>query len=67
MTPLGQIIRGVASITTLDREYPKTSTLHCSWGSNLCAYARGGVLAACQRSQCSWCPDACSAASAAGR
>lgn len=41
MTPTGQITRGVAAITTGDKEYPKVSTLHCSWHSPLCFFATG--------------------------
>ena len=41
MSVTGQVIRGVASLPTRDREYPKTSTLHCSWGTDICFFATG--------------------------
>lgn len=41
MSPLGEIIRGIAALPTQDREYVKTSTLHCSWGTDLCYFATG--------------------------
>lgn len=41
MLPNGQITRGVAALPTRDDEYPKPSTLHCSWHNDLCYFATG--------------------------
>lgn len=34
-------IKGAATVITGDREYPKTSTLHCSWATPMCWFATG--------------------------
>jgi hypothetical protein len=34
-------IKVAATVTTSDREYPKSSTLHCSWASQNCFFATG--------------------------
>ena len=41
MTATGTVVRGVATINTRDGEYPKTDTLHCSWGTPMCYFATG--------------------------
>lgn len=41
LAPNGQPIADMVSVPTNDREYPKTSTLRCSWGSGMCYFATG--------------------------
>lgn len=41
MTATGQPIKEAAAVITSDFEYPKSGTLHCSWGSTLCYFMTG--------------------------